>query len=254
MTAISALRNIAATGMLAQQFNVDVISNNIANSHTNGYRKVRAEFADVVNNAMANNENDPTMAVAGVDVVASHQILTAGSLVQTNGSTNLSVIGDGFFQVSLPDGTTGYTRDGALSLDGSGKLVTSSGLVLLPQLTINGTMDSIQISATGQVSVTNKGTTTAVGQLSLARFANPEGLESVGDNLFIATENSGAITTGNPGTSGLGTLQSNATELSNVDIAEEMTNLISAQRAYQLSARAFQIADDMAGISNEIPS
>lgn len=261
MTSINKVFGIAASGMLAQQANLDIIANNVANANTVGFKRSRAEFADVVyDRATLGPEAQPTdqytppsiLPVAGVEVVAASRVSSPGLLVPSRRHLDLAIEGEGFFQVRLPDGTTGYTRDGALSLDANGHLVNSSGLALLPELRIEVPAEQIEISGDGRVLAREGEEVAEVGQITLAKFANPMGLLAIGHNLFRETAASGAPITGQPGSQNLGSLRPQTLELSNVDIAEEMVNMVTAQRAYQLSSRALQVADEMLGMANSL--
>lgn len=247
---------IARTGLEAQQTNLDVISGNLANVSTNGYKRSRAVFEDLLyqnlrqSGAQSSQQTQlPTGLTIGTGVrpVATARIHTQGNLQQTNNSLDVAINGQGFFQVLLPDGTTAYTRDGSLQRDSQGQLVTASGYPIQPAITVPATAQSITIGRDGTVTVTQPGTAAAtqIGTIQLANFVNPAGLESRGENQYVETSSSGSPTTGAPGANGLGTVQQGFIETSNVNVVEEMVNMIQAQRAYEINSKAVQSADQM---------
>lgn len=252
----------AASGMKGQQTNMDVIANNIANVNTYGGKKVRAEFQDLVyqtlRDAGAQSGQDsqfPTgMQIGlGTKVAATNRVMTQGSLQTTDNPTDIGIQGEGFFRITMPDGTTGYTRDGAFKLDSNRRLVTTDGYPLADGITIDATApsDSIVISGDGQVSCTPAGgTQQVVGQITLARFVNPAGLTSVGKNLYVVSAASGDAIESNPGEEGAGTLAQSTLEMSNVQIVEEMVNMIISQRAYESNSKAITTSDSMLEIAN----
>ena len=252
----------AASGMKGQQTNMDVIANNIANVNTYGGKKVRAEFQDLVyqtlRDAGAQSGQDsqyPTgMQIGlGTKVAATNRVMTQGSLQTTDNPTDIGIQGEGFFRVTMPDGTTGYTRDGAFKLDSNRRLVTTDGYPLADGITIDATApsDSIVISGDGQVSCTPAGgTQQVVGQITLARFVNPAGLTAVGKNLYVVSAASGDAIESNPGEEGSGTLAQSTLEMSNVQIVEEMVNMIISQRAYESNSKAITTSDSMLEIAN----
>lgn len=252
----------AASGMKGQQTNMDVISNNIANVNTYGGKKVRAEFQDLVyqtiRDAGAQSGEDsqyPTgMQIGlGTRVAATSRVFTQGSLQTTDNTTDVAIQGEGFFRITLPDGTTAYTRDGSFKLDSQRRLVTTDGYPLAEGITINQTApsDSITIAGDGLVSWIPAGATEAeTAQIQLARFVNPAGLTAIGKNLFIESAASGAPIENNPGTEGAGTLVQGALEMSNVQIVEEMVNMIISQRAYESNSKAVTTSDSMLEIAN----
>ncbi|MGQ9674413.1 MAG: flagellar basal-body rod protein FlgG [Chloroflexota bacterium] len=254
MTSINTILSIAASGMLSQQFNLDVISNNVANVNTAGYRRSRVEFADVVYAQSGVASEELGLPVAGVRVAATRTIFAPGTWVSSGSHLDLAIDGEGYFQVLLPDGSTGYTRSGTFSLDAQGRLVNSEGLVLLPEIRFDVPAENVDISSDGRVFVRQNDEITEVGQITLARFAEPAGLEAVGHGAFRETAASGAPVAGAPETVGFGSLVQGTLELSNVDLAEEMVNMITAQRAYQMSSRAAQVADEMMQVANQIQS
>jgi flagellar basal-body rod protein FlgG len=260
--------NIAATGMAAQQTNVDVISNNIANMNTIGYKKQEAEFEDLlyedIKRPGAQSSDTGSVVPTGIQLGAGvttgsvYRITTQGTLTNTGNQLDLAINGGGYFQVILPSGETAYTRAGNFSLSDTGVLVTSDGYTVVPQTTIPTTATAVTISSTGQIQVTLPGqvATSQVGQLQLASFANPAGLQAMGSNLFLQTGASGSPVTGNPGTAGtgFGTLQQGYTEASNVDSVTEISNLIIAQRAYEMNSKVVTTADQMLQSTNTMKS
>jgi flagellar basal-body rod protein FlgG len=247
---------ISKTGLEAQQFNVDVISNNLANVSTNAFKRQRPIFVDLLyqtlrqTGAQSSQQTQyPTglQVGTGVTPVATVRIHTQGNLQQTGNSLDLAINGRGFFQILLPDGSTAYTRDGAFQLDSQGQIVNSSGYPLQPAITIPSDALSITIGADGTVSVTQPGSTTPtqVGNIQLADFVNPPGLQSRGENLYLETASSGPPTVNDPGSNGLGVLNQGYVETSNVSVTEELVNLITAQRAYEINSRAVQTSDEM---------
>lgn len=254
----------ASTGMLAQQMNVEVISNNIANATTTGYKRRRAEFADLLyqdfRRVGTQSSDTGTIVPAGVQIgvgvkpVAVYRINEQGNLQMTDNPLDVAIKGRGFFQVDLPDGTTAYTRDGSLKLSPDGEIVTQDGYTIQPGITIPEDALDVTINASGQVEVTIAGNPTPqlVGQFQLATFVNEAGLDAIGDNLLIETEASGSPSTGNPGATGFGTLQQNFLETSNVNIVSEITDLITAQRTYEINSKVIQASDDMMGTISQI--
>ena len=248
---------IGATGMQAQQLNVEVISNNLANSSTNGFKRQRAEFQDLLYQNMrrvGSTSSDAGTIVpsgiqigAGVRTASVYRVMEQGNLTVTDNKLDIAVNGNGFFQILLPSGETAYTRDGAFQLSPSGQIVTSNGYTLSPAITIPANVQDITISPAGQVQVKIAGTTTpsTVGTIALAAFANDAGLEAVGDNLFLQTPASGSPTTGNPGATGYGSLIQGSLETSNVNVVQEITSLITAQRAYEMNSRVIKTTDEM---------
>jgi flagellar basal-body rod protein FlgG len=246
----------AKTGLDAQQTRMAVVSNNLANVNTTGFKKSRAVFEDLlyqnvrqVGAATSQDTQAPSgMSLGtGVHVVATEKTYTQGNLNQTGNSLDLAVNGRGFFQILLPDGTLAYTRAGDFQLSSQGQLVTSSGYVVQPGINIPQGAQSITVGADGVVSVQLPGqsTPTQVGTLQLTDFVNPTGLQPRGENLLLETAASGTAQPGSPGQSGLGTLQQGAVESSNVNVVEEMVNMIETQRAYEMNTKAIQTADQM---------
>lgn len=247
---------IAKTGLDAQQTNIDVISNNLANVSTNGYKRARPVFEDLLYQTLrqpgaqsSQQTQLPTGLQLGTGVrpVAVEKIHTQGNLQQTGNALDVAVNGKGFLQILMPDGTTAYTRDGSFQVDSQGQMVTSSGYTVQPAITIPSNALSVTIGKDGTVSVTQPGTTAAtqVGSLQLAGFVNPAGLQSIGENLFQETAASGAPSANTPGTNGLGFLNQNFVETSNVNVVEEMVNMIQAQRAYEINSKAVTVSDQM---------
>lgn len=245
----------AGTGMVAQQANLDVISNNLANVNTTGFKKSRTDFQDLMYQTMrqpgAASGPDTQLPTGiqighGVRQVATQKMYGDGNFQNTGNPFDVAIEGDGFFQITMPDGNIAYTRDGAFKKDSQGRLTTSEGYPLEPQITIPEKSTNLTISSDGRVSVKNSaGATEEIGQLTIARFINPAGLESIGRNLVKETEASGTASVGNPGEDGAGTLLNQYLEMSNVQVVEEMVNMIVAQRAYEVNSKAVQTSDDM---------
>lgn len=247
---------IAKTGLEAQQTNMDVISNNLANVSTNGFKRQRAVFEDLLYQTLrqpgAQSSEQTTIPSGlqlgtGVRPVATERIHSQGSLAQTNNSKDVAVEGDGFLQVMMPDGTTAYTRDGSFQLDQNGQLVTASGYPVQPAINVPQDAKSITIGNDGIVSVTIAGQAQPqqVGQLTLSTFINDSGLESIGENLYRETQSSGAPNETTPGQNGAGTLRQGYVETSNVNVAEELVNMIQTQRAYEINSKAVSTSDQM---------
>jgi len=247
---------VAKTGLEAQQTNVDVISNNLANVSTNGFKRQRPVFEDLLYQTLRQPGAQSTQQTqvpsglqlgTGVRPVATARIFTTGNLQNTGNPLDLAVNGNGFFLVTLPDGSGSYTRDGAFQLDNQGQMVTSTGYPLQPTITIPPNAVSITIGSDGTVSVLAAGATapTQVGQIQLANFINPAGLQARGENLFLETAASGTAQTNVPGTNGLGALNQGFVETSNVNVTEELVNLITAQRAFEINSRSIQSSDQM---------
>ncbi|MGC6387288.1 flagellar basal-body rod protein FlgG [Ewingella sp. S1.OA.A_B6] len=247
---------IAKTGLDAQQTNMDVIANNLANVSTNGFKRQRAVFEDLLYQTIrqpgaqsSEQTNLPSGLQIGTGVrpVATERLHAQGNLSQTNNSKDIAIKGQGFFQVQLPDGTTSYTRDGSFQVDQNGQLVTSSGYQVIPAITIPANALSITVGRDGIVSVTQQGQTAAqqVGQITLSTFINDSGLESMGENLYQETQSSGAPTESTPGLNGAGLLYQGYVETSNVNVAEELVNMIQTQRAYEINSKAVSTSDQM---------
>jgi flagellar basal-body rod protein FlgG len=247
---------ISKTGMEAQQTQLDTISNNLANVSTNGYKRSHAVFEDLMyqnlRQAGSNNSEQATLPTGlqvglGTRAVATSRMFSQGNLQQTGNSLDLAVRGHGFFQVQLADGTTGYTRDGSFQVSPQGQLVTNNGEVVAPGITIPAGAQGITVGADGTVSVSIAGQTApqSVGQLQLANFVNPAGLEPRGQNIFTETAASGAASTGAPGQNGMGGMTQGFVETSNVNVVEELVAMIQTQRAYELNSKAIQTSDQM---------
>lgn len=248
--------NTAATGMSAQQNNMDVIANNIANVNTNGFKKSRAEFEDLVyhnlkdpGEASGLNSITPTGVQTGLGVrtASIQKDFTAGSAVVTRNPLDLQIEGAGFFQVRTPDGDISYTRDGAFKKDANGRVVDKNGNALIPEIIIPQDSMALEISPAGEVrSLTGQNAEPQVlGQIDIVNFINPAGLKSIGKNLFTPTAASGQPAQARPGTSGMGYLAQGEIEASNVNIVDEMVNMISAQRAYETNSKVIQTSDQM---------
>ncbi len=250
----------SATGMVSQQTNLDVIANNLANVNTTGFKKSKIEFEDLIyqNTKLAGSDvgggNQLPTGIQighGSRVMSTTKIFTPGDVSHTGSQLDVAIDGQGFFEVTMPDGTTGYTRDGAFKLDSGGRLVTSDGLVLAGGITVPPGTTDITIAPTGQVTMRTAASSTT-SQLNLVRFANPSGLESMGRNIYKETPASGTAQQGTPGADGFGSLAQNYLEMSNVKVVEEMVNMIVAQRAYEVNSKAVQTADEMLQISNNM--
>jgi flagellar basal-body rod protein FlgG len=249
--------DIAGTGMQAQQTNVEVISNNIANMTTTGFKRRRAEFQDLIYQNLrrvgANSSDTGTIVPSGAQVglgvrtAAIYRINEQGNLQQTSNTLDMAIQGSGFFQVTLPSGDTAYTRDGTFGLAADGTIVTADGYVVQPGLQIPSNATSVTLNASGQVQVTLQGQAApqTVGQLTLAVFANEGGLEAQGENLLLQTAASGQPITGSPATPGFGKVLQGFIETSNVNVVSEITNLITAQRAYEMNSRVITTSNDM---------
>ena len=254
----------AASGMVAQQTNMDVVAHNLANVNTYGNKKVRAEFQDLIYQTLRDaggSSGDGTQYPQGLQVglggkvAATNRIFTQGPLQTTDNPTDVGIQGEGFFQVQLPDGTTAYTRDGSFKIDSNRQLVTSDGFQLVPNITLDegASLDTLVISSDGVVSITPAGGVQGeIGNITLARFINPSGLMAYGKNLFLETEASGAPVESTPGQDGAGVLSQRTIEMSGVQIVEEMVNMIVAQRAYESNSKAITTSDSMLEIANQL--
>lgn len=253
----------AATGMTAQQTNIDVISNNLANVNTAGFKASRVDFQDLLYQTVTQPGAAATEATQvptgiqiglGVRYAAIQRLFSPGELRQTGNSLDLAIEGDGFFQIILPDGGTAYTRDGTFKLDGEGRLVNSDGHPLQPEIAIPSDAIHISVGSDGTVSVTVPGEAESqqLGQITLAKFLNPAGLSSLGRNLFAPTAASGDPVEAAAGTEGLGSLGQGFIEMSNVNIIEEMVSMIVAQRAYEVNSKSIQVADEMLSMANSL--
>jgi flagellar basal-body rod protein FlgG len=249
--------DIAATGMQAQQTNVEVISNNIANMTTTGYKRQRAEFQDLIYQnlrVVGSNSSDQNTIVPsgaqiglGVKTAGIYRISDQGTLQQTGNSLDLAIQGNGYFQVTLPSGQTAYTRDGTFSLAPDGTIVTADGYIVQPGIAVPSNATAVTVNTSGQVQVTLDGQTApqTLGQLQLAVFPNGAGLSAEGDNLFLQTAASGDPVTGTPGSPGFGTTMQGFLESSNVNVVSEITSLITAQRAYEMNSQVITAAGQM---------
>ena len=248
--------SIAKTGLEAQQTQLDAITHNLANTATNGYKRSRAVFEDLlyqnIRQAGGPTTQETTLPTGlqlgtGTRAVATARDFSQGSLSQSGNPLDLAINGQGFFQVQMADGTTAYTRDGAFQVDANGQLVTASGYPVSPAITIPANAQTITIGKDGTVSATVPGSTApqALGQLQLANFMNPAGLDPRGGNLFAETAASGTPQTGNPASNGLGAINQGAVESSNVNVVEELVAMIQAQRAYEINSKAIQTSDQM---------
>jgi flagellar basal-body rod protein FlgG len=249
--------DIAATGMLAQQTNVEVISNNIANMNTTAYNRRRPEFTDLLyqnlkrvgSNSSDNNTIVPSgiQLGLGVKTTAVYRITEQGSMNNTDNTLDLAVQGKGYFRVLLPNGQTAYTRAGSFQLSPQGQIVTQQGYEVLPGITVPNNAVSVSINTSGQVLIKLDGQVaqSVAGQFQLSNFPNEAGLEALGDNLYQETPSSGTPITANPGTAGFGTILQGYLEMSNVNVVTEVTNLISAQRAYEMNSKVIESSDEM---------
>jgi len=247
---------VAKTGLDAQQTRMAVISNNLANVNTTGYKRARVVFNDLLYQTIrqpgaqsSQNTELPSgfMLGTGVRTVATEKMFTQGNIIQTENSLDVAIQGNGFFEILLPDGDTAYTRDGSFQRDSQGQVVTSAGYVLQPAITIPANTQTLTIGSDGTVSALIAGSTspTQIGTIQLADFINPGGLQPIGDNLFKETAASGTATTGTPGLTGLGTLVQGSLESSNVNVVEELVNMIETQRAYEMNSKAISTTDQM---------
>ena len=253
----------AATGMEAQQTNIEVIANNLANANTTGFKRSRADFQELLYQTISQPgaaSSDSTKVPTGIQIglgsrtASVDKLFTEGDLQQTGNQFDVAIEGNGFFQVTYLNGVTAYTRAGNLKLDADGNLVTSDGFPIEPTITIPSNAVSVTIGADGKVSAQQAGQSSAtdVGTLELAYFANPSGLQSIGKSLMLPTDASGQAQTGTPGQSGLGTLEQGYVELSNVNVVEEMVGMITAQRAYEINSKVIQSADQMMQTANNV--
>jgi flagellar basal-body rod protein FlgG len=249
---------IARTGLDAQQTQLDVVANNLANVSTNGFKRARPVFEDLLYQnlrqpgAQSSQQTQIPSGLSlgtGVRTASTERIFTQGNIQKTDGTLDLAVQGNGFFQVQLPDGTTAYTRDGSFSKDNTGQIVTTDGYPVLPAITIPANATSLTIGTDGTVTVTQSGTAAAtqIGSIQLATFINNGGLQSVGQNLFMETASSGTPTPNTPGTNGAGITNQGYVETSNVNVAEELVTMIQTQRAYELNSKVISTSDAMLG-------
>ncbi len=247
---------ISKTGLEAQQTQMDVISNNLANVSTNGFKKSRAVFEDLLYQNIRQPGAQSTQQTqlptglqvgTGVKPVATEKIFTQGNLQQTNNNNDLAINGSGFFQITMPDGSFAYTRDGSFQVSSTGQLVNSSGFALSPAITVPATAQSLTVASDGVVSVTlpNSVAVSQIGAIQLATFINPAGLQAKGGNLYVETAASGTPTTVTPGSTGSGTISQGFVETSNVNVVEEMVNMIQTQRAYEINSKSITTSDQM---------
>ncbi|WP_310448183.1 flagellar basal-body rod protein FlgG [Thiobacillus sp.] len=247
---------ISKTGLDAQQTQMDVISNNLANVSTAGFKRARAVFEDLLYQTIRQpgaQSSEQTQLPSGLQLgtgvkpVATERIFTQGNLQQTGNAKDVAIQGQGFFQVLMPDGTTSYTRDGSFQVDSNGQLVTASGYAVQPAITLPADTQSLTIAMDGTVSITQAGSSSpvTVGNLQLATFINPAGLQSLGQNLYAETAASGTPNTNTPGSNGAGTLNQGYIETSNVNVVEELVNMIQTQRAYEINSKAITTSDEM---------
>lgn len=253
----------SATGMQAQALNLDVIANNLANVSTAGFKKSRAEFQDLLYETIrppGTSSSQDTQVPTGIQLghgtrpSTVMKIFTQGDLEHTKNELDLAIEGDGFFQIAMPNGETGFTRDGGFKLDSEGRIVNADGFALEPEISIPTDAVSIAVGMDGTVSVLQAGETTPteVGTIELARFVNSAGLISMGKNLYLPSEASGDEMTGTAGENGLGTISQGFLEMSNVTVVEEMVDMITAQRAYEANSKSIQTADEMLAIANNV--
>jgi flagellar basal-body rod protein FlgG len=246
----------AKTGLDAQNTQMSVIANNLANTNTTGFKSDRAAFQDLMYQnvqqvgaqSTQNTQYSTGLTLGtGVRIAATEKNYTQGSVLQTASNLDMSITGLGFFQITMPDGTLSYTRDGSFSMDAQGNVVTASGYPLSPAITIPANTQSVSVGTDGTVSVTTTGSAkpTTVGQIQLATFINVQGLQPTGNNLLVESASSGAPQVGTPGTTGLGTLQQGSLETSNVNTVTELVNMIQCQRAYEMNSKAISTTDQM---------
>jgi flagellar basal-body rod protein FlgG len=251
---------IGASGMQAQQQNVDAISNNLANVNTSGYKRSRIDFEDLLYRASPATRPDTSQSSGtgrmgmGTAVAGSSKVFTVGDVKKTSEPLDLAINGQGFFEIALPDGSVGYTRNGAFRLDKDGMLVNQDGYALVGSINVPSDATQVRIESTGRVTATLVGQREPVeiGQIHLANFTNPAGLTAMGDNLYLANERAGEPIVGNPGENGTGTLAQGFLEGSNVRLIDEMVALILAQRAYEINAKVVQASDELLSISNNL--
>jgi flagellar basal-body rod protein FlgG len=253
----------AATGMEAQQLYMDTISNNLSNVNTNGFKRSKIEFQDLMYQTLREpgvRNFEGGMAPAGIEVglgvrpAATQVIFEQGSLLQTGNKLDCAIQGEGFYEITLPDGTSAYTRDGSFKPSSDGSLVTSAGFYLSPHIVIPQNSTDIAVGEDGRISATLPGETESseLGQLELVRFVNPSGLRSLGGNLYAATDASGEPVVSLPREEGAGSIASGYSESSNVQIVNEMVNMISAQRAFEIVSKAIQVGEDMMQVANNL--
>ncbi len=248
--------------MAAQQMNLDVIANNLANVNTAGFKKANVQFQEMMydtQEAPGASSTDSSTVPTGIQVgygskpVATERNFSQGSLQQTGNTYDVAIQGTGFFKLTMPDGTNGYTRDGSFMVNADGQIVTSQGFLVTGAGTIDPKAQNVTIGADGTISATINGTTAKISPITISTFPNPQGLTSMGDNLYTESLASGTAIDGQtPGTNGIGTLQQGYTETSNVSVVEEMVQMIQAQRAYEINSKAIQTSDDMLQMANNM--
>jgi flagellar basal-body rod protein FlgG len=252
----------SASGMEAQQMNLDVIANNLANVNTAGFKKSNIQFQEMMydtERAPGSNSTDSSTTPSGIQVgygakpVATERNFSQGNMQQTGNTYDVAIQGTGFYKLTLPDGTNAYTRDGSFLVNADGQLVTSQGYLVTGAGTIDPKAQNVTIGSDGTMSATVNGAAVVISPITISTFPNPEGLNSLGDNLFTQTLASGTAVDGQtPGSNGIGTLQQGYIETSNVQIVEEMVNMIQAQRAYEINSKAISASDDMMGMANNM--
>jgi len=253
----------ASTGMLGMQTQIDTTANNIANVNTIGFKKGRAEFADLMYQVMqyaGTSTSDTTKSPTGIEVglgvrpTAINKVFSEGSLKQTSNQLDMAITGQGFFRMELPDGTQVYSRNGAFKIDNNGTVVNSDGYTLIPQIVVPTDATNISIGSDGIVTVVQAGQTqaTQIGQINTTSFINPAGLHSLGNNLYVETDSSGQAVEGTPGLNGLGTIRQGFVELSNVELVVELTDLITGQRAYDSNSKVITTSDQMLQTTNNL--
>jgi flagellar basal-body rod protein FlgG len=249
--------------MIAQQTHLDVLANDLANVNTSGFKKIRADFQDLlyqINREPGAPVEPDSMIPTGIQVglgtkvVGTTRMFMQGSLQTTDNPTDVAITGEGFFQVTLPDGTIAYTRDSNWKIDANGQIVTHDGYLIEPAVVVPDDATDFSVSPTGAITVRIVGTVEPenIGQIELARFINPAGLKAMGKNLFIETASSGEAIVGNPGDEGYGTVEQRALEMSNVQVVEEMVEMIVAQRAYEANSKTISTADEFLRIANNL--
>ena len=253
----------AATGMQAQALNIDVIANNLANVNTSGFKRSRADFQDLLYETIrmaGSPSSEGTEVPTGIQLghgtrpAAVQKIFIQGDYQHTGNELDIAIEGDGFFQILQPNGEVAYSRAGSFKMDGEGRIVTSDGFLMEPEIAVPSDTRAISIGTDGTVSVLQGGSGDAVeiGTIELARFINPAGLNSIGRNLYLTTDASGDVVTGTAGEDGFGTISQSYLEMSNVSVVDEMVNMITAQRAYEVNSKSIQTADDMLQMANSL--
>jgi flagellar basal-body rod protein FlgG len=253
----------AATGMEAQQLYMDTISHNLSNVNTTGYKRSKLEFQDLMYQTLKQpgiRNAEGEMAPSGIEVglgvkpAATQRIFEQGSLNETGNNLDVAIKGEGFYQVNMPDGTIAYTRDGSFKMTSDGTIVTTDGYPIAPQISFPEGAQDLGISPEGKVTaiLAGQATSTEIGQIEIARFVNPSGLRALGENLYGVSDASGEAILESPGENGIGTLQQRYSEASNVQVVEEMVNMITAQRAYEIVSKSIQVSEDMLQVANNL--